>query len=414
MKRLIVIIIFLFVLMTSAFSEERVWYMDSNNFKNNVNLENTFYLPTYTLDWADSDTDMGSAEKGTYSKINTLGNFGVFECDHRIEFFIETDGRFVSQSDNTKYREFYIAFRPRCLAGKDTNYNLGTNGIDIQTTDRLPNTKATGTLDYIAPAVPAGGKKTRIDSNGTTKTITRFHSDLILCMDELTPQDKQHIAETDDYVAEITLGWRCAEAGCTNPKHQGSFHVVILGYYHTGVPASSHVTMFVNPDPNSTSLDLEDIVRTKAGKANVAELKIFATSSKDNKWDTKLFTFLSASDDYTKDTESFVLTNNRTGKTIPFTVSIYNEQGDEIKNFNGKSKYTGKMADCISLTPYMTTIGNREGNNTYSVVFVGTVGINLLLTAEEIDNDALLQFQQYPGMYTSTIYYHIVTNGNTI
>ncbi len=415
MKRLIVIIIFLFVLMTSAFSEERVWYMDSDKFTNSIDLSRAYYLPRYNTDY---NKDLyGDAEKGTYSTINTLGNFGVFECDHRIEFYIETNGRFVSQSDNTKYREFYIAFRPRVLTGSDTNYNMGSNGNDsINLTSRLPNTRDLGgTLSYIAPAVPVGGQSIRISANSNTKyLVKRFHSDLIFCMDELTAQDKQHLAEVNDYVAEITLGWRCVEDGCDNPAHHGTCRVILMGYYKTAAPTASHVSMFVNPDPNSTNLDIEDLVRTKGGQANVAELKVFATSTKNTKWDEKLFTFLSASDSYTDNSKYFELKNNRTQKTIRYTVSIYDEQGNEIKNFNGKSKYTGNMSDCINLTPYMTTIKNREGNPAYSIVFVGTVGINLILTAEEIDADALLQFQQYPGMYTSTIYYHIVTNGNTI
>lgn len=416
MKKSILLITLSVLFIISAFSAERVWYMDSNNFVNHVNLNSTFYLPKYTYDWQNNES-LGTAENGTYSKINTLGNFGVIECNHRIEFFIETTGRFVSQSDSTKYREFYIAFRPRCLdkspgVNKDVNYNLGSNGIDINTADRLPNTKVTGTLDYIAPAVPVGGKETRIDSNGTIGLVSRFHSDLILCMDELTPEDRQHLSNADDYIGEITLGWRCAEDGCTNPLHSGSFKVIIQGYYGTDAPDSSRVSMYVTPDPSSTSLDISNIVRHQGGKATVAELKIYATSTKSKKWSDKLFTFISASNDYTDNTKTFALDNTRNETLIPYTVEVYKNDGTTlIKSFNGNSKYTGKMNDCINLSPFQTTIQNREGDNTYSVVFESIVKINLGITATTLDDDTGLN---YPGMYTSSIYFHIITNENSI
>ena len=414
MKKGLSICIIIILFSTMLFAAERVWYMDSDKFSNRINLANTFYLPTYALAYSQNES-LGSAEKGTYSIINTVGNFGVYECDHRIEFFIETDGRFVSQSDTTKYREFYIALRPRVQYNNaDNNYNLGSNGIDINTADRLPNTKTNGgVLNYIAPAVPAGGSYIRVDPTGTMKTVTRFHSDLVLCMDELTAQDRQHLAETDDYVGGITLGWRCAEDNCTNPKHKGSFRVILLGYFGTDAPNASHVTMFVNPDPGSTSLNISDIVRTKGGEATVAELKIYATSTKSTKWSEKLFTFLSASQSYTDDTKSFVLTNNRNGKTIGYSVSVYDDKGALVKTFTGNTKYTGKMSNCKDLTPYQKNIPNREGTAAYSVVFEGTVKIKLNLTAAQLDADNPTPLD-YPGMYTSNIYYHIVTNGNTI
>ncbi len=416
MKKIILLITLSILIIVSAFSAERVWYMDSNNFVNHVDLNSTFYLPKYTYDWQNNST-LGSAENGTYSKINTLGNFGVIECNHRIEFFIETNGRFVSQKDSTKYREFYIAFRPRCLditpgVNKDVNYNLGFNGIDVNTSDRLPNTKVTGTLDYIAPAVPVGGKETRIDSSGKIGLITRFHSDLILCMDELTPEDKQHLSNDNDYIGEITLGWRCAEDGCDNSLHFGSFKVIMQGYYGTEAPDSSRVTMFVNPDPGSTSLDISKIVRQQGGLAEVAELKIYATSTKDHNWSNKLFTFISASSDYNDNSKTFALKNTKNNNLIPYTVEVYKSDGTTlVKTFNGNTKYTGSMNDCINLAPFQTAIANREGTTTYSVVMESKIKIRLGITAATLDDDTSLV---YPGMYTSSIYFHIVTNANAI
>lgn len=184
------------------------------------------------------------------------------------------------------------------------------------------------------------------------------------------------------------------------------------GYPETEAPDASNVTMSVSPNPGSMNLNIYNVVRENNGKANVAELKILATSTQQTKWDDKLFTFLSASSDYMDNSTPFMLKNNRTGQTIPFIVTIYDEQGVEVKTFNGKSKYTGRISDGIDLTPYMTTNQSKEGDPSYSIVFTGIVGITLNVTTDEVDAEALNGLQRYPGMYTSNIYYHIVTNDN--
>lgn len=452
MKRILASIVFIFLILMVVAAAERIWYMDSNNFKNQVNLGKTFYLPTYQKTWDDktfgelgAGYSEGTLEDGTYSKINTLGNFGVFECEHRIKFFIQTDGRFVSMSDSTKYREFYVAFRPRVQVNVDVNYDRGSNGISVNSASRLPSTKEYGGyLEYTAPAVPAGGKSTAIDSKDppTVATIKRFHADLIILMDELHAEDRQHLAESNDYIAEITLGWTCAEENCTNPAHTGSFRIVLHGYYGDTTTDISRVTMYVTPDPNSTNIDIRSVLQNEktSGKSQItkiSELKIYATSQLNQKWNEKIFTFLSASQDYyVSETSGFQLVNRKnTSITIPYTAYVYDTSeisstSTPINSYDGKGVYVykdfsknrnpspGALNDPINLTAYTSEIKNREGNPSYSVVFEGSVGIHLDMNYDDLfiipDGGGDPVFNgAYSGLYTSNIYYHIVTNSNS-
>ena len=115
------IILVIILSMLPLFAAEQVWFMYSTRMTSNINLGDTYYLPDYSKTWT-QDTSIGNPLTGTYSTINTLGNFGVMSCEHKLHFTITTDGRFVSQSDPSKYREYYLAMRPRCRikGGNDT------------------------------------------------------------------------------------------------------------------------------------------------------------------------------------------------------------------------------------------------------------------------------------------------------
>ena len=174
MKR-VILLLCLILCMIPLFSEEKVWYMYSTRMTDNVDLSKCYYLPDYKKKWS-SDPMSGDPVTGTYSTVNVLGNFGVMECDHKICFTVTTDGKFVSQSDPSKYRAYYLAIRPRCRpkGGNDIDYNRGSNGIRIDTSERLINTKLTGSMSYITPQVSASGSEVPIDASGTIKTIDRF------------------------------------------------------------------------------------------------------------------------------------------------------------------------------------------------------------------------------------------------
>ena len=349
----------------SLFAEEKVWYMYSTRMTENINLGDAYYLPDYTKTWS-QDKSIGDPINGTYSTINTLGNFGVQGCAHKLKFTISTDGRFVSQSDPSKYRNYYLAMRPKCriYKGGDMNYNLGSNGVDIDESDRLVNTKLTGSMTYITPPVSESGSYVRVDSKGTMKTIDRFHADLIVMMDELSSEDKQKLSELDDYFATFTISWECEENNCTNPKHFGEYTVVLRGYYGSDKPRYSLVSLFVKPTVNSSK----------------------TTSS-----------------------QGFTLINRTTGKTIPYTLNVL-QDGAVVGTFDGKDKSNNsKPAHYVDFSNSQSSLVDREGNTSYSIMFDGNVQIDFgNLTEDQINADLI----NYGGVYTSDIYYYVVTSEN--
>ena len=409
MKRTLIILLFI-MSMIPLFAVEQVWFMYSTRMTDNINLGDTYYLPDYTKTWT-SNKDIGNPITGTYSTINTLGNFGVMSCEHKLRFTINTDGRFVSQSDPSKYREYYLAMRPRCRpkGGNDIDYNLGSNGTDVNLSDRLTNTKLTGSMTYITPPVSSEGSTVRIDKNGTIKTIDRFHADLIVIMDELTSEDLQRLSEKDDYFTTFTIDWHCEENGCTNPNHSGHYTVVLKGYYGNNNPQYSLVSLFVKPTVAAINLDILDTIANNSGKASISNMSFYCASKSKYDWKSKVFVFLSASDSSKTSSSGFTLVNRTTSKTIPYTLNVI-RNGVVVGTFDGTDSSNGKKpAHYIDFTSSQSSLTDREGNQSYSIIFDGEVQIDFgNLTESQINADLL----NYGGVYTSNIYYYVVTSEN--
>lgn len=407
----IILFLFIILLMTSLFGAEQVWFMHSTRMTDNINLEDTYYLPNYTKTWT-QDKSLGDPIKGTYSTINTLGNFGVMSCEHRLCFTVTTNGKFISQSDSSKYREYYLAMRPRCRVkgGNDTDYNRGSNGVYVDSSERLINTKLTGSMFYITPPVSSSGSAVPIDAAGTIKTIDRFHADLIVCMDELTSADLQHLSEKDDYFTTFTIEWHCEENNCTNPKHSGNYTVVLKGYYGDDDPQYSLVSLFVKPTVQARNLDILDVIRNNSSKEIIADMSFYCASKAKFDWKNKVYVYLSASDN-SKTTQSrgFELVNRTTAQTIPYTINIL-QGGAVVGTFDGTDFSNGKKpAHYIDFSNSQTSLLDREGNTSYSIVFEGEVQVDFGSLSESIINSNLLN---YSGVYTSTIYYYVVTSEN--
>ncbi len=408
------VLIFIFMILScsiSLFADEQVWYMYSTRMTENINLADAYYLPDYKKKWT-SDKSKGDPVNGTYSTINTLGNFGVMSCDHKLRFTISTDGRFVSQSDPSKSRSYYLAMRPKYRAknGSDDNYNLGSNGVDIDESDRLVNTKLTGSMTYITPPVSANGSYVRVDSKGTMKTIDRFHADLIVMMDELSSEDRQQLSELDDYFATFTISWECEENNCTNPKHFGEYTVVLRGYYGNDVPRYSLVSLFVKPTVNAFNLDIIDTINNHDGKSVIADMSFYCASKAKYDWKNKVYVFMSASNSSkTTEAQGFTLNNRTTGKTIPYTLNVL-QDGAVVGTFDGKDKSNNSKPDhYIDFSNSQSSLVDREGNTSYSIMFDGNVQIDFgNLTEEQINADLI----NYGGVYTSDIYYYVVTSEN--
>ena len=406
------LIVMLLLLMIPLFCEEKVWFMYSTRLKYTINLGDAYYLPDWNKTWSSSYEDKGDPVNGTYSVLNTLGNFGVMGCDHSLCFTIHTDGRFVSQSDPSKYRNYYLAMRPKCRpkGSGDINYNLGSNGADVNLTDRLVSSRVTGTLTYITPPVSESGSYVRINKNGTMKTIDRFHADLLLIMDDLTSEDLQRLSEKDDYYTTFTIEWHCQEPDCTNPKHSGNYSVVLRGYYGDTVPRYSLVSLFVKPTVAARNLDILDTVTNNNGKATIADLSFYCASKPGFDWKNKVYVFLSASTaSKTASSTGFRLVNRDTQKTIPYTLNVL-LNGVQVGSFDGTDfSNNNTPGHYINLTNAQSYLIDREGNTSYSIIFDGEVQLDFgNLTAEQINADLV----NYGGVYTSNIYYYVVTSEN--
>lgn len=411
MRKALAFVLLLIICSMSLFAEEKVWYMYSTRMTDNINLGDTYYLPDYKKTWS-SDKSIGDPINGTYSTINTLGNFGVQGCAHKLRFTITTDGRFVSQSDPSKYRKYYLAMRPKCRVykGGDINYNLGSNGVDIDESDRLVNTKLTGSMTYITPPVSESGSYVRVDSKGTMKTIDRFHADLLVMMDELTSEDLLSLSELDDYFTRFTISWECEENDCTNPKHSGEYTVVLKGYYGSDKPRYSLVSLFVKPTVNAYNLDIIDTIKNHDGKSVIADMSFYCASKAKFDWKNKVYVFMSASDkSKITSAQGFCLKNRTTGKTIPYTLNVL-QDGAVVGTFDGKDKSNGAMpAHYINFSNAQSSLIDREGNESYSIIFEGNVQIDFgNLTEDQINADLI----NYGGVYTSDIYYYVVTSEN--
>lgn len=385
--------------------------MYSTRMTDNINLGDTYYLPDYNKTWT-QDKSIGNPLTGTYSTINTLGNFGVQGCAHKLSFTIVTDGKFVSQSDPAKFRNYYLAMRPKCRVykGGDINYNLGSNNSDVELSDRLTNTKLSGTMTYVTPPVSESGSEVRIDKNGTMKIIDRFHADLLLIMDELSTEDLQSLSELNDYYATFTISWECGENNCTNPQHFGNYTVVLKGYYGDEVPQYSLVSLFVKPTVNAYNLNILDTVRNFNGKSTIADISFYCASKAKFDWKNKVYVFLSANKDMdAMYPDTFNLVNRTTGKTIPYTLNVLQDQ-TVVGTFDGSDTCrNAKPAHYINFSNAQSSLVDREGNTSYSIIFEGQVQVDFgNLSEAEINADLL----NYGGVYTSDIYYYVVTSEN--
>ena len=109
--------------------QERVFVFNGEQ-ATTMNLANTFYLPTYEVEWEAKSNDLIN---GTYitkkengKTPNGIGHIGCVATRHKIIFEVNTNGgRFVSQSDPSKYRDYYVAMKPRIRNysnSKDINF----------------------------------------------------------------------------------------------------------------------------------------------------------------------------------------------------------------------------------------------------------------------------------------------------
>ncbi len=427
-KAIIIIMLLISVFSLSAIkTEEAIWYQNATRDALNVfDLESVFYLPKRGSTW-----NSNSASTGTINSSNYIGHLGVKYCEHNIKFSVSTTGKFVSQSDPTKYREFCIAMCPRYEKSNIFGANQGDAGYfwDVETNsaingnDRAVNTKDTGYAYVISPTTD--GSRVYVARN-TRAYVWVYWVDLVVIMDELDSDDLQHLEENDDYMAHVTLSWECySDSGCTD-GHSGSYTFALRGYYGSaGSSDQDAVYFFVTPTTDASNLDIKTMLQDNS-EVEIADIQIHTTTRTDTSryslssgwcpgyaWADHVFGFVSASSDYlTSNSDGFLLVNQRYGSstTIPFEINIYDSDGTLNQSFDGTDYYHGSTTDekkayCVDISDVYTSSSDRNGNTFYAVNYFGDVKVQLL----DPSGAALTNADNaYSGLYTSTIYYHVI------
>lgn len=446
MKKLLLLLSMLILFSATVFAVESFWCLNATANVNSSGDHYRFnYSTVYDLSTYYSYNGHTTPQLGDYNKTNglneakALGTVGVGGCDHAIEYTISTNGgKFVSQSDPSKYREFYVVNVPDYSVSGSAErkyFCLDSNG----TGGNAPSTlNSTNSMTFTAP-VTNGNVSAKIYNNyGNSSNVkcTSVGLDLFLCMAQLQNADLEHLSENDDYFATITVSWHCTTAGCTQ-NHTGTFDMVVRGYYggNSG-QARDTFLLIVNPAADVNTLDLKSMI--KENQTKVISSMTIATTTKEGTsgsayaWRDHIYAFLSASPDYmTTDYSGFVLTKmtNRS-VTIPYTLTVYNTTSG--------SPMTGKVYDgtdhfiendqsyCFDLrdyskpnTDYYAMSYDRYGTYYYAINYTGRVDItltNFTIPGTSVDlrtvmNDPVLyndEYTRYIGKYESNIYYHIV------
>ena len=403
-----------------------IWYQQSTADAINVfDLESVFYTPLRKVTWGNNE-----ASTGTINASNYIGQLGVRSCSHEILFTVEAEGRFVSRSDPSKYKEYWITMCPRA------NYGSGDVGVywdvvsdsAVNGDEQAPNTRSTGSASIVSPVT--NGTSVNIgtaEGRSNNRQITTFWIDLAMCMDALDATSLQHLEVNDDYFTTIVLKWECYTdiqyGNCSYP-HSGEYIITLRGYYGTAVEEQDAVSFIVEAEGSSQSLNIRSILNTPT---KIAALNILSTNKTTNtgsggngsgyNWANNVFAFLSASSDYSSSSSQFVLTNvsekNR-GQTIPFVVQVYNRNTQTLnQSFDGTARWSGKSNAranpfCIDLSNCYNVTTDRYGNVYNALNYLGDVCILISDdgTISENENNA------YSGRYESYIYYHIIYDPN--
>ena len=466
MKRYKVIVILIIILLMippyCIFSEDipRIWfYTDAGSGGGmnvgTVNLENAYYLPKYSTNW-DKNSGLGDPVDGTYSKaVNVVGNVGIAYtgAGHDIKFTVSTNGRFECQTDPTKYVDFYVALKPRVRwVGGSDDYNYLYDPIMKQTISpdtRVPNTNnSANTASVVLPGFNRENSTPTGETNGQNlvyRKLLRCFIDLLVCINPLSSEDLRHVVDSKDYVARIDIYWECLNPNCKE-NHFGSYSFSVRGHYGVEDTSKKSVFVYLTPDPDALNLDILNIIDprdTMNHERKIATLKVISTptTTNNNDWDN-LKIYVSTNSDYTKAGSQFVLQNVKSGLKIPYTIVIKAPSGSASTSteFTGTDKYAADMTNKVNVASFVKDINNKQGNPFNSIDFAGDVYIRIqdgFIGDFELNNGTTVSgteaipisiwdtiYDSDPdnpngyiqvndagslaGIYTSTIYYHVV------
>lgn len=391
------------------------------------------YSTVFNLTDYFNGTPRYSDYNGKLNASNAIGTIGVANCNDEILYTIEAtnQSRFVSQSDPSKYRDYYLVVVPD-RGDENVRAYYYPNGEGYTSASALSSLEHNGTITMIAP-VSNGSSYVNVNDYGRMY-IKSVGLDLFLCMKQLTDDDLVHLAPGDDYYATIRVQWQCGNTSCTE-NHSGSFDITVRGYYQSTTSSYDSFFLLLEPTPQSTNLNIKEV--TKAAQAvTIANFKINTTTKETTtqnpySWSDHLFAFLSASPDYSvSDDNGFILQKvGDVSTTVPYTLTVTNTTNGVItentKVYDGKDYFTDKSSAttfCIDLTDYTKTSIDTYQDTYKAINYEGRVDLKINQFsipgsgnsfAEVMNNPTssssfLDDYRSYIGKYESNIYYHIV------
>ncbi|MBO4718129.1 MAG: hypothetical protein J5599_09550 [Spirochaetales bacterium] len=446
MKRILISIIIALLVPVMLFSAESFFILDATDwvqgsgsyyrysFQSVMKLSDVFEQPNYSQ----------SDYQNKLSSANAIAAVGVAGVSHNIKYTFDTHGgKFVSQSDPSKYRSYYIVASPDYSSSNSGNISRSyykfdvVNNQGISDSTMLPNTKNSPTMTYVTPKTD--GTSQRVSTSNTKYNIYSFGLDLFIIMEELSNADLTHVAENDDYIATITISWECYNNNCTG-NHSGSFDIMIRGYYgnNSGLDTDTFFVV-IEPTSNALSLNLKDMLINNETK-EIANLIINTTTRRiandapdPYEWRNHLYAFLSASPNYNSSSQKFLFRNNLDPSvTIPYTLTVYNKSNQNVySTFDGLDYFTstnsnsGNFLDLKDYskpsTDYYSKFTDRFGQSYYAINYSASVKLTLvdkevsvngtnvpLSTILSNTNTYSSKYSTYVGQYSSNIYYHVV------
>ena len=433
----IMILLFVPVLL---FSAAQFWVLDQTNWINStlrtdyyrfnfqtvMDLDQQFKQPSYSTDHYNNAQYI--------SEANAIASVGVAGCEHKVIYTIQAlnDGKFVSQSDPSKFRSYFIVASPDYTqyaqsfdpenpatihyndSGSGTPYfprsyyyyNESTGRYISSPNVSLPNTNNNNHMMQITTPQTNGSEASVGTTNyyGTsivesTSVVNAFGLDLFICMDALTESDYYHLIEADDYQATINIGWKCTN-NC--PEHSGNFTIVVRGYLEDNTMGTEDaVFLTVEPTVQSMSLDIKNMILSNVPaekEIKIADFSVNTTtirrdrnnpSNEKWKWFDRVSVFLSSSPDYNATGQQFLLWNIRNNLvTIPYTITVYNNSDQNkqtYSTFDGTDGYvspsSGNYLDLRDLTKqstdYYSVFKDRYQQNYYAINYSAEVTIKI-------------------------------------
>ena len=420
MRRIVLLSIFIALIPALLFaaSGERIWvYTDEGKNITSFDLSRTLYMPKLSTAYK-SGKDYGNPSDGTYSPVNIIGNFGCINCGCKIKFTISTTGRFVSQSDPSKYCDFQLGIMPRITdQGGDKTY-LWDESVDphtrIDSSLRVPHFEinSSGAEQQLEIWAPGFTGSNYIDGDvlgDKSSKVSRWWGDLVMVLNELTAEDYRHMSENNDYIARVNISWCCEN---DHDEHSGSFTLVLRGYF--GVAEGGKAAkVIVTQDPQATNLNILDVLRTAGNEQHIAQILVLSNTSTVN-WANRIYVFLSSSPDWQSAGGSFAFKQVGTNpaKTIPYSVLVKYPNDAPIE-YTGNDTYETVKANRSYLNLHVKpgTL-NRDGKLAYIVDYTADVFIKIPNNSNqdisELTSGESTTVAEYAGIYTSNIYYHVI------